>query len=66
MAKNNYEIVVGNVGTMNYTSKKLAEECYTTYVSHSKTHTTRASGENVTMLLNGEIVKEHIGDNESD
>jgi len=61
--KTNYEVCVGNVGTMTYTSKKLAEDCYTTYVNLSKQNITSAAGETVTLFKNGEIIKEHIGDN---
>lgn len=55
----NYEVIVGNIGTMPYTSKKLAMECYTTYVNLSKSDHGRASGESVTLLKNGEIIEEH-------
>ena len=58
---NQYEVVVGNVGTMTYKSKKLAYECYNAYVTLSKSGKTRAAGEDVTLLRNGEIVQEHTG-----
>lgn len=58
---NQYEVVVGNVGTMTYKSKKLAYECYNAYVTLSKRGETRAAGEDVTLLRNGEIVQEHTG-----
>jgi hypothetical protein len=61
--KTTYEVCVGNVGNMTYTSKKLAEDCYTTYVKLSKQNISRAAGETVTLFKNGEIIKEHIGDN---
>jgi len=63
MSKNKYEIVVGNVGTMNYTSKKLAFGCYETYVTLSKAGETRAANEPVTLFKNGEIIKEHTPEN---
>jgi hypothetical protein len=58
--KNKYEVVVGNVGAMEYTSKKLAIGCYKTYVTLSKNGETRAAHEPVTLLKNGEILMEHI------
>lgn len=63
MKTSNYQVVVGNVGTIDYTSKKLALDCYTTYVIHSISEfpKTRAYGESVTLLKDGEIIKEHIG-----
>ena len=61
-----YQVVVGNVGTMKYTSKKLAEDCYRTYVTLSTNNISRASGESVILFKNDEIIKEHLGDNEID
>lgn len=61
MAKHIFKVVVGNVGTMEYTSKKLAMDCYTTYVTMSVKHITRAAGESVTLFQDDEIIKEHIG-----
>ena len=61
MKKNIYCVNVGNVGNMEYTSKKLAEDCYTTYVTLSRTNQTRAAGESVYLFKNNEIVKEYIG-----
>lgn len=59
--KNKYTVCVGNIGNMDYTSKKLALECYTTYVTMSKTNQTRAAGESVTLFKNGVIIQEYIG-----
>lgn len=59
--KNNYEVVVGNIGAMPYGNHKLAMECFVTYVSLSKLGITKAAHKSVTLLKNGEIVKEHIG-----
>lgn len=59
--RNNYEVIVGNVGNMPYTSKKLAYDCFNSYVTISKSNTTRAAGESVTLLKNGEIIEEYIG-----
>ena len=64
--KNKYEVIVGNIGTMDYTNGKLANECYETYVTLSKNGETRAGGEPVTLLKNGEIVKEHLPTNNED
>lgn len=62
--KHTYQVVVGNVGTMDYTSKKKAYECYNTYVSLSIKGETRAAGESVTLLIDGEIKEEHTGKND--
>lgn len=62
MKKNNkYTVIVGNVGTMEYTNKKLAMDAYNTYVHLSKAMQTRAAGEDVTFMVNNEIVIEHMG-----
>jgi hypothetical protein len=60
MKKNTYTVVVGNIGTMDYTSKKLALECFNTYVSLSKSGEGRAAYEPVTLFINGEIDKEYL------
>lgn len=57
--KHNYQVIVGNVGTMEYSVAKLAKECYKTYVTLSKKGETRAANEPVTLLKDGEIIKEH-------
>jgi hypothetical protein len=54
--KNTYIVNVGNIGNIEYTSKKLAIECYNTYVSLSINNQTRAAGESVVMLKNGDPV----------
>jgi len=59
--KNIYEVIVGNIGTMEYTNKKLAIECFTTYKNLSIAGETSAAGESVTLLKDGEIIEEHIG-----
>lgn len=58
--KHKYEIIVGNVGTMGYTNKKLALECYNTYKELSIKNETRAAGEPVTLLKDGEIIEEYL------
>ncbi len=59
--KSNYQVVVGNVGTMDYTSKRLAEDCFKTYQTLSMQGITRAANEDVTLLKDGEIMVEHFG-----
>lgn len=58
--KHNYKVVVGNVGTMDYTSKKMAMDCFKTYRTMSIMGETRAANEPVTLLKNGEIIDEYI------
>ena len=57
-----YDVVVGNIGTV-YTGgcHRFADEHYSEYVTQSKTGYGRAGGEDVTILKNGEIVREYIG-----
>lgn len=57
--KHNYEVIVGNVGTMPYAVAKLAKECYDTYVTISKKGEGRAANEPVTLLKDGEIIEEY-------
>lgn len=57
--KHIYQVVVGNVGSMEYAVAKLAKECYDTYVSLSKKGEGRAGNEPVTLLKDGEITDEH-------
>lgn len=59
MAKHKYQVVVGNIGTMDYTSKKLAKDCYTTYVALSKNGEGRAANEPVTLFKDDEIIHEY-------
>jgi hypothetical protein len=51
-----YHVIVGNVGTMEYTSKKLAIDCYKTYATLSKNNTGRSAGEDVCIMVDGEIL----------
>jgi hypothetical protein len=59
----NYEVVVGNVGTV-YEGKdcKEATDIYKDYVKISKRRHGRAGGEPITLFRNGDIEKEHYGD----
>lgn len=60
--KNNYQVIVGNIGTV-YSggSKVIAFETFKEYVQQSKTAHMKVSGETVVLLKNGEIEKEFIG-----
>lgn len=60
--KHKYEVIVGNVGTMNYTNKKEATKIYNEYKRLSKAGVTRAANEPVTLLKDGEIMDEHKPD----
>lgn len=57
--KHNYEVIVGNVGTMSYTSKKLAVDCFKTYRTISKQGVTKAANEPVTLMKDGRIIDEY-------
>jgi hypothetical protein len=61
MAKNQYNLIVGNVGEIPYKNKKNAMQNYNDYVLLSKKGKTRAAGESVTLFCNDEIIKEYIG-----
>lgn len=62
MKQKKYTVVVGNVGTMDYTSRKLAIECYNTYVTLSTNNEGRAAGESVTLFDdNDNIIMDYIG-----
>ena len=58
-----YEVIVGNIGSVYCgPSRKIAEREFAEYVEISKTgNSHRASGEDVTMLCDGEIEDEFIG-----
>jgi hypothetical protein len=57
-----YEVIVGNIGTVySGASKAEAEKTYRTYVQQSKAGYGRASGEDVTLMVDGEIAREHYG-----
>lgn len=67
MARHDYEVVVGNVGTVyRGRSLKKAMKVFADYVEASKRGAPdgsagRASGEDVTLLRDGEPHKEHVG-----
>lgn len=57
-----YEILVGNIGSVFYgTNGFEAYAQFQVYCGLSKAYYGRASGEDVTLLKDGEIVKEYIG-----
>ena len=59
-----YELIVGNIGTVySGSSKKEALKHYSIYVKQSKTGRGRAGGEDVTLMQNGEPIKEFFGSN---
>lgn len=60
-----YQIVVGNVGTVKDTDNQ-AEALYMfeVYKAYSQTNYGRTAGEDVTLLVDGEPVKEYYGHNE--
>jgi hypothetical protein len=60
-----YEVIVGNVGTV-YRGDKLglAIKAFTEYVKKSKSDVGRASGESVVLMVDGEPMREHYGDND--
>lgn len=48
MNKNNYEVIVGNIGTMNFTNQKLAVKTFNDYKRQSVDKIGRAADESVT------------------
>ena len=57
-----YEVIVGNVGTVyDGFSRSAALTKYSTYVKSSRSGGGRAGGEDVTLMRDGDIVKEHSG-----
>lgn len=58
-----WEVVVGNLGVV-YEDYNLfwANSYFNTYVGQSRRGEGRVAGENVTLLCDGEIMKEHIGE----
>jgi hypothetical protein len=58
-----YEVIVGNIGTVyTGTSKAEAIKRFNTYVAQSKSLRGRAGGESVTIIKDGEPIKEHFGE----
>ena len=61
MAKKKYTVVVGNIGSWDFTNKKLALKDYYIYQNQSVSNYGRASGEDVTLFEGDEIIKEYSG-----
>ena len=59
--RNSYVISVGNIGNITATSNKEANRIYKEYVRQSINNEGRASGEDVTLLINDDIVREFEG-----
>ena len=60
--KQRYIVIVGNVGTVYHGgNEEKANEIFNEYERQSETDRGRAGGENVTLLENGEIRREHFG-----
>ena len=55
-----YEVIVGNIGCVySGPDESAALQAYHTYVRDSKNQYGRAAGESVTLLEDGDIIKEH-------
>lgn len=57
-----YEVIVGNIGIV-YSGDcgHKANVMWETYVKQSLEGSSRCSGENIFLMRNGEVVKEHRG-----
>lgn len=60
-ATDEYEVNVGNIGNISCSSKSEALSRFDEYVRQSKASSGRASGEDVVLLKNGEIIREYNG-----
>ena len=57
-----FEVVCGNIGSVySGDSRTDAQTQFREYVAASKAECGRAGGEDVTLFMDGEIVREHIG-----
>lgn len=61
MNKKVYQIVVGNIGTINCENRKEAFRRFHIYKGYSKHGYGRAAGEDVALFCDGEIAKEYFG-----
>ncbi len=60
-----YQVIVGNVGLVVDTDNKAeANVAFRQYVNNSKNNIGMASGETVTLMVDGELDLEHFGDND--
>lgn len=65
MSKNTYTVIVGNIGTTHTgTNKRKAMKEYRDYLIASTATHGAASGEPVTLTMNGEPIIEHLGSQE--
>ena len=56
-----YQVIVGNIGTAHDgNNKKVAQKHYKDYVNISKEPFGRASGEQVSLIMNGEPIMDYI------
>lgn len=60
--KNEYIVNVGNIGNITCESREEAEQVYDRYVALSKSGQGRAGNEHVSLMIDGEPVKEHFAD----
>lgn len=64
MIKHNYEVIVGNIGTVYQGNNGFeATKEYNQYVRLSKDNYGRAAGEDVTIIRDNDVYKEYYGDN---
>jgi hypothetical protein len=67
LTKMAYELIVGNLGKVHFGSDEAeARMKFAAYVICSESPHTRASGEDVTLLEDGEIIAEHSSKNTDD
>ena len=60
---NNFQVIVGNIGTVYDGNNYMQAKCkYTSYVKASRANVGRAAGEPVTLLHNGDIRSEYMGE----
>ena len=65
--ENRWEVIVGNIGCVYEDYNTFwAYAYFNTCVGQSKRNEGRVAGENVTLLCNGEIMKEHVGTQDND
>ena len=57
-----YVVNVGNIGNITCDTRKEAEQVYNKYVAMSKSGKGRAGNEHVSLMIDGEPVKEHFAD----
>jgi hypothetical protein len=61
-----YQVIVGNIGTVLDTNDRHeVDSVFETYKAQSESGVGRAGGESVTIMEDGEPVKEHVGSNDN-